>query len=288
MLRDVDRYVRVNKARFSPTTLKTYEYHLRYLADWLDQAGCPMNALTMELVERFLEAHEWSPNTQRSSRAAIKSFWTWRYGEDCDLSKIRLPRDIPAPHRTLSFDQAGRLLSCFDTSTVIGRRDLAIACLMLDTGLRAAEVCRLRLKYLVLAERRFQVLGKGQKWRSGAFTAYTGSCLSVWLGARPDVVRAGVDTVFVGIGGSKPGSPMTTGGLRAVFRGWARRAGLSALSPHDLRRSFATLAIRAGAPTRLIQVAGGWEDLQMVERYTQALDPVDIEPYSPILRIMQG
>ena len=52
------------------------------------------------------------------------------------------------------------------------------------------------------------------------------------------------------------------------------------LSPHVLRRTFATLAIRNGAPTRVVQVAGGWANLSEVQRYSQAIEAQDFDGYS--------
>jgi integrase len=57
-------------------------------------------------------------------------------------------------------------------------------------------------------------------------------------------------------------------------------------SPHDLRRSFATLSSRLGAPSRIVQVAGRWSDLKMVEGYTQSLEASDFMPYDPVSRIL--
>jgi len=47
--------------------------------------------------------------------------------------------------------------------------------------------------------------------------------------------------------------------------------------------SFACLATEAGAPSRLLQVAGRWSDIRMVERYTGALaGPGLFARYSPV------
>jgi integrase len=79
---------------------------------------------------------------------------------------------------------------------------------------------------------------------------------------------------------------LTTGGLRPVMRGWAKSAGIGRLSPHDLRRTFATVAIRLGAPSRIVQVAGRWSRLEMVERYTRTIEAADMDPWFPVNRAM--
>lgn len=87
--------------------------------------------------------------------------------------------------------------------------------------------------------------------------------------------------------GKTPGQKMTRHGLRKLFSYWGKAADVGRLSPHDLRRTMATLLTEAGAPSRLVQELGGWSDIRMVERYTRAIQPSQIEKYSPIRSIMQ-
>lgn len=83
------------------------------------------------------------------------------------------------------------------------------------------------------------------------------------------------------------GRGISPSGLRKLFTRLAKNAGLDALSPHDMRRTFATLALKTGAPTRIVQAAGRWKSIEMVERYSQAIKPHDMIPFSPVWRIMQ-
>jgi hypothetical protein len=41
-----------------------------------------------------------------------------------------------------------------------------------------------------------------------------------------------------------------------------------------------------GAPTRLVQVAGRWRDIRMVETYPKPLQAEKIQPYSVVNRLM--
>jgi integrase/recombinase XerC len=158
--------------------------------------------------------------------------------------------------------------------------------LMVDTGLRVGEVASLRLDMLDVAERTLAVRVKGGKWGSAVYGTYTAGLLTAWLAIRSEFAKPGVQTVFVGVGGRTPGMHMSRHGIRANFYRIGRRAGLGPIPPHSLRRTFATLALRAGAPSRLVQVAGRWSSLAMVERYSQALTPEDFDAYSPINRMM--
>jgi hypothetical protein len=50
--------------------------------------------------------------------------------------------------------------------------------------------------------------------------------------------------------------------------------------------TFATLSTENGAPTRLVQLAGRWKDIRMVETYTRTLQPEKIKPFSVMNNIM--
>ena len=157
--------------------------------------------------------------------------------------------------------------------------------LMIDTGLRASEVCSLTLSKLNMEERSFRVKIKGGGWGTGVFTETTKKWLEEWIRLREKIARPKVQNVFVSVKGIKPGTAITRDGLRSIFRKLGQRSDLGLISPHDMRRTFATLAIRNGAPTRLVQVAGRWRNIREVERYTRAIRAEDIAPYSPIGRI---
>jgi integrase len=155
-----------------------------------------------------------------------------------------------------------------------------------DIGLRASEICRLKVDQVDLEGLTLTVKVKGSKYQTKVFTPETADHLRAWLDVRASIARPGVRTVFVAIRGIKPGTPMNSDGLRSVFRKMSEKAGIPLISPHVMRRTMATLAIRAGAPTRLVQVQGGWSSVRMVERYTGALRPEDFAPFSPVARIV--
>jgi integrase/recombinase XerC len=150
--------------------------------------------------------------------------------------------------------------------------------LALDTGLRASELARLDLKHLDLESRCLQVLSKGFRWKRCFFSEVTASRLREWLDVRRNLAGEDVDTVFCGlelnIGKKGAGRPMNRNGILQVFKRLGKNCGME-LTVHTLRRSFATLSIRRGASTRLVQLQGGWSSSAMVERYTQALQPED-------------
>jgi site-specific recombinase XerD len=52
------------------------------------------------------------------------------------------------------------------------------------------------------------------------------------------------------------------------FRGACQRAGLTGVTPHSTRHTFATRLCENGVDLRLVQELGGWATLALVQRYT--------------------
>jgi integrase/recombinase XerD len=274
MKNQIEELLQSKRNDWSLSYRKTNRNHLGMFARWLD--GRPFEAVTERQIERYLSDRNWAPSTRHGALCAIRAFYRFTVGEQASPAegiKVRRPR--PRPQRTLSASELEQVMACFDTGSDKGIRDLAIVTLLLDTGLRSSELCRLRMEDTSIRNRKLRVVVKGGDWSHRVFGRYAGSCLTSWLGVRSRHAWPDTQEVFVGIGGRTRGCKMTTTGLRAEFYKLSVRAGVDKFSPHAFRRSFATQALRNGAPTRMVQIAGAWKDLEMVERYTQVLEADD-------------
>lgn len=249
-----------------PTTRSTYEFVLRRFAE---EIRSPEVCTPAEILKFFKKAN-WGSSMCHTASVAIKKYLRWKYGALHPALLLRVKREESKPGRSLNAAQAGLLLESFDLATVKGRRDYAIACLALDTGLRVNELATLKLADIDFTARSLNVRIKGGAWDIAVFSEHTCSALVDWCNHR----RLGDDRMF----------QVTRDGLRVIVRRWGEKIGIR-LSPHDLRRSFATLSSRNGAPSRLVQIAGRWSDLKMVERYTQDLEPSDFDRYFPVAKI---
>ena len=286
----IDRFLSQQGRRWSRTTVVRYAWYLRNLLGWLQEEYGDFNVYHVgsQDLARWLDARiSWSPSTQYTGIVAVRNFFRWLVGKaNSPAEALPLPKRIMRLQRTLDEVKLQRIFAALDTATPKGIRDLAMLTVLLDTGLRAAEVCALRHDHVDLEGRTLTCRIKGGRWATGVFSNYTRSCIETWVPVREKIARAESDTLFVGIGGIHPGTPITRDGLRAIFRQLGKKSGVGLISPHDFRRTFATLALRGGAPSRLVQVAGRWNSLEMVERYSQAIVPADFDPYSPVDRLM--
>lgn len=115
-------------------------------------------------------------------------------------------------------------------------RDIALA-EVLYSGLRASEVCALRVQDIVWTGPHIRVLGKGDKERMVNITLSAAGALQAYVVAR----NAGPgDLVFVRAKGTRKGRPMDRHAIKALVAKWARWAKVSKLHPHAFRHACAT------------------------------------------------
>lgn len=257
---------------YSPSTKVKY---FRVLTDLV--ALSDLDRLSAAGLLAFVERAGWGNSQRYVSLGACRKYLQWRYGSAHPALCARIKRTRPKRQRVLTVQRALDLLASFDRSTVKGLRDLAICALALDTGLRLAELCRLRVGDVDLRDRTLQVIVKGGQWGIGVFSDQTAAYISDWISVR----QGDASALFVSV---KCWRPLTNDGLQTIIKKWGIVAGFK-LSPHDLRRTFATLSTIFGAPSRVVQSAGRWSDIAMVEYYTASITAEEIRPYLPVQKL---
>src|SRR4029077_3796992 len=141
--------------------------------------------------------------------------------------RLRQPRCLVVP---LSAEQVAAFWKSFRTF-----RDLAIVALMLLDGLRSCEVLQLQLADLSLSEAHLCVLGKGNKKRILPLPAETIEVLQNYL--RWERPATNSTSLFVCWKGRHRSLPMTTAGLRSLFRHHRLSSHIPQANPHRFRHT---------------------------------------------------
>jgi site-specific recombinase XerD len=167
----------------------------------------------------------------------------------------------------LTRDQAQQLLDIPSTGSIRGLRDRAILAVLLGCGLRRSEVAALTTDHIQQRDGRWAVLdlvGKGRRVRTVPMPAWTKAAIDIWTG------WAGIDAgrVFRSInkGGKVSSSGMTDQAIADVVRAYAGPLGVQ-VAAHDLRRTFAKLALSGDARIEQISLSLGHASIQTTERY---------------------
>ena len=174
--------------------------------------------------------------------------------------------DLPT---VLSREQVLDLIAAASTAHTGTNRYLAPAAmeLLYASGLRASELCRLRLEELHLELGVVRPRGKGSKERLVPLGKHAKEALTNYLEhARPKLLK-GKHSDFVFIG--QKCKPITRMTLYNIVRRSALVAGIEGdLSPHKLRHAFATHLLQGGADLRVVQEMLGHADISTTEIYT--------------------
>jgi integrase len=169
---------------------------------------------------------------------------------EADAEKIVPKKDVASPRHALSAEQLGRYNAT--VRRVVLFKPLQTLLLLLPiTGLRVAEACGL-LRSKLYAEgdtMRANVLGKGQKLRNVSLRSAGTRLLVEHLRSAP----VGDRYVFAGPRGGRMSPALVQKACRIV----ADEADLPGLTPHVLRHTFATLAIRNCWNVKTVQAAMG-------------------------------
>lgn len=168
----------------------------------------------------------------------------------------------------LTTEQAERLITAPDVSSLKGKRDRALLAVLIGTGLRRDEAAALMVEQIQQREGRWVIVdmrGKGGRVRSVPVPAFAKAAIDVWA------VGAGFSSghVFRPINKADriSGEEMTAQAVFDAVKKYAGENGLDNIAPHDLRRSFAKLAHKGRAALEQIQLSLGHASIQTTERY---------------------
>ena len=248
-----------------------------------------------------------SSGTVKAYHSTIRTFFNWLVEEEeiaaSPLLKIPPPVDRPDQVQPFTQEQLAGLRNATKRPRskhakggyTTHKRDEAIFLLLLDTGIRASELCALTVGDVDLAAGASGHIrirhGKGGKARSVPFSRETKRALYRYLDERGETEPDAA--LFVAERGTSAGEPLTRVGLLKMIGRWGEAAGIERerVSPHTFRHTFAIEFLRAGGNVFTLKEILGHTSLAIVNRYV-AIAQADITrehaQYSPVARMRKG
>ena len=159
---------------------------------WLAEQGMPTDAATVtrEYIEAWLaDLHQrLSPATVARHYRNLQQLWRWLIDDGeitrSPMERMRPPAVPEQPVPLISEADLVALLAACKGNTFENRRDTAILRLLIDTGMRLAELTGLGVDDLDFDAEVAHVLGKGRRARAVPFGNKTGDALRRYLRAR--------------------------------------------------------------------------------------------------------
>lgn len=267
---------------YSPATVERREQALKRFFGWTIERGIARaDEITMPVLEAY-QAWLWryrkpdgktmGVNTQRGELLIVQNYFRWLVRQRVILSnpasELELPRqETRLPPEPLTLRQVGEILSVPDITDPLGIRDRAILETLYSTGIRRAELTKLRLEDLNHDRATMRVHGKGNKER----IVPVGQKALHWLEryleeVRPRLlIRADVRALFLtGLGEGFPAQ-----GLGQHVSALLRRADIPKGGAHILRHTCASHLLEGGADQRYIQQLLGHANADTTALYAQ-------------------
>ncbi len=266
----------------SDNTVRAYATDLSSYAAWCGREELSMLQATHRSLRSYLSylnRAQYSARTRNRHLSALRGFYKWLNKEgyleadpSLTLTSPRTSRRLP---KTMSDEDAKRLLASCDVHTSSGLRDRAILEFMYATGVRISEIARLDRGDLMLRQGVVRLFGKGSKERDVPLYKTACDWLELYLyEARPKLlaksrtslkVAPAEEALFL----SNRGRRMSADVLRKMFEAHVLEAGLdSGLTPHAMRHTFATELLTGGADLRVVQELLGHQSLSTTQIYT--------------------
>jgi site-specific recombinase XerD len=285
----------------SPRTRRWYVEKLRDWAKWLREQGeggkgrgaegTDLATLTPADIRRYMGSLRERKNrygqplssyTLRGYAQVVKGFLNWCVKEDVYavpeklIARIELPRVDQKVIEVFTRDQLRRLLAATqkEGTRELTVRDQAIIRVLVSTGIRASELCGLRLGdvHMTTFDAHMKVMGKGRKERE------------VPLGREAKVVlhrylqtyrRAPAQEQHLFLNRTK--TPMTPDGLDAMLyrlRDWSGISGVRC-SCHTFRHTFAVEFLRTSPDLYRLSHLLGHSSVKVTEIYLRAVKAAD-------------
>jgi site-specific recombinase XerD len=254
----------------APTTIASYLRVGQNLLDYLTEQGMPTAAsgVHREHLEAFLAdlVDRVAPATVAKHYRSLQQLFRWLV-EDGEIpaspmERMRPPQVPEQPVDVFTDDELSRLLKACAGNTFENRRDTALLRMLLDTGMRAGELCGLAVEDLDDEQAVAHVLGKGRRGRAVPYGRKTADALRRYLRARAVHPQADLPNLWLGKKG-----PLTDSGLRQVLERRAAEAGVEDVHPHRFRHTYAHTWLANGGQEHDLMRLAGWRSPQMVGRY---------------------
>ena len=275
----------------SPSTVTTYEEHLRRFLNYCQQKGIPdqpgkLNACHLRDFLWYVasEPVRWSgrPTTARRPvgkstvnhyHRVLSTFFRWVEKEELisenPLAHLKPPKVEQKAVQALSQADVEALLDRCSPRKHIGCRDRAIILVLLDSGMRVSELANLTIGDVDMKTGAVLIKnGKGGKQRLVRIGSAARKALWRYLALYR---RGKSDRMFL----TRDGEAMKASTCKLMVRRRGKDAGIPNVHVHRLRHTFAISFLRAGGDIFTLKYLLGHSSLVMVQNYLKSLNAED-------------
>jgi len=276
----IDQFIVTRRAaRYSPHTLNDYQNTYRKFRAHL---GCdlPFSAIDVSHIVQFMASDpvaSVSKKTALNYHTGLSSLWSWAVKRNLVENNIVRWVEPPSPEQREIIPYTRSEIVRLLTTAYASRnkqRDEAILLTLLDTGIRASEICIVKIQDANRYERRLNVYGKGDKERQVKLSHRTIDSIFTYLETRGirNHRKFRQAPLFLTIQNKQ----MSRNTIRLLMDRLEDRSEVYNVYAHRFRHTFAITFLRNGGNIYTLQKLLGHTTLEMVRRYLK-ISQIDLD-----------
>jgi integrase/recombinase XerD len=222
----------------------------------------------------YLRSRKYASSTIARKMAAIKSFFNFLISEGQlrgdPAARMTSPKVDKYTPRSISQSEVERLLEQPgkagepDAGRPERARDRAMLETLYATGMRVSELVALDCEDVNLFERMMRCAGRSSRERNVPLRDSAVAAIDYYLfQARPLLALRDESALFL----NHRGNRLTRQGFWLILKSYANKAEIADITPHTLRHTFATHALRGGADLREVQQLLGHVSISTTQVY---------------------
>ncbi|MGH2614551.1 MAG: tyrosine-type recombinase/integrase [Thermomicrobiales bacterium] len=230
----------------------------------------------------YLRGRKYASSTVARKMAAIKSFFNFLIGEGSmrgdPAARMTSPKVDKYTPRSISPSEVERLLEQpgkgrdATTRRPETSRDRAMLETLYSTGMRVSELVSLDCEDVNLLERHMRCAGRTSRERRVPLRDSAVVAIDHYLShARPLLVLREEHALFL----NHRGNRLTRQGFWLILKSYANQAEIADITPHTLRHTFATHALRRGVDLREVQQLLGHVSISTTQVYRRIANGQD-------------
>lgn len=242
---------------------------LQAVGSWSDLTDQHLTSYMLHLRGR-----QYASSTVARKMAAIKSFFNYLIQEGQlrgdPAARMSSPKVDKYTPRSISADEVERLLAqpAKDAASLGDRpetsRDRAMLEALYSTGMRVSELVALDTEDVDLDARHLRCASRTLRERRVPLRPTAIEAIGHYLeNARPRLVLREEHALFL----NHRGNRLTRQGFWLILKSYANKADIADITPHTLRHTFATHALRSGANLRDVQLLLGHVSISTTQVY---------------------
>ena len=239
----------------SVSTINTY---LKQKNKWEDYLGFknPNKKIFVQYINKY--TNNYSPNTTKLVYSSVLSFLKfqkkWKLYNDC--KDIRLPSFNPSYKITITLDEYNFSKEYIKITNWYEKRDWLIFSFLFSTGIRVNELNQINKKKI--NNNQIKIRGKGNKTRIIYISKNLQELLDNWKANRINI--------------SKKNKFITNKQISIIIKKIGNDYFNKNISPHSLRRSYATNLLRKKVDLKTVNTLMGHSNLNTTSKYLYLTD----------------